>query len=152
MEAKATSRQRDALDLAECTCANLRKATRVVTQAYDAALQPVGLTATQFTILATLASHGAAPVSRLAEALVTDRTTLTRNLQPLLRKGLVRIAVENDQRVRRVGLTEAGGTALETARPHWEVVQSRIPRQLGHERWSELLDALTAMVDNARSN
>ena len=132
----------DPEDVAACTCANLRKTMRAVTQTYDAALQPVGLTATQFTILATLARQGAAPISRLAEALVTDRTTLTRNLRPLLRKGLVRIAAEDDQRVRRVGLTEAGESALETARPHWEAIQARIPRQLGHKRWSELLDAL----------
>ena len=71
-----------ATDLAACACANLRKAARVVTQAYDKALKPTGLRATQFTVIATLATEGDAPLTRLAEALVMDRTTLTRNLKP----------------------------------------------------------------------
>ena len=61
------------MDVASCTCATLRKAARVVTQAYDAALQPTGLKATQFTLLATLQIPGDAPMTRLADALVMDR-------------------------------------------------------------------------------
>ncbi|MFB3150664.1 MAG: MarR family winged helix-turn-helix transcriptional regulator [Alphaproteobacteria bacterium] len=132
--------------MAACTCANLRKAARVVTQAYDAALQPAGLKATQFTLLATLAERGDAPLTRLADALVMDRTTLTRNLKPLIRKGLIRIEHEEDQRVRKISLTEAGRRVFEDARGQWEQAQSWIVESLGQERWSGFLEDLMATV------
>lgn len=146
----ADSRQHD-LDVALCTCANLRKATRVITQAFDAALQPAGLKATQFTVLATLARQGDGPLTLLADALVMDRTTLTRNLKPLVRKGLVRIDHEEDQRVRKVVLTDAGRTQFEAALARWKQTQARIQQQLGQDRWSGLLDDLAATVDVART-
>ena len=140
------TRQPNSKDVADCTCANLRKAARVVTQAYDAALRPSGLKATQFTLLAALARRGDAPLTRLAEALVMDRTTLTRNLKPLVGKALVRIGHEQDQRVRKVGLTEAGRRALEAARPQWERAQSRLVQDIGQQRWSALLADLAVTV------
>ena len=139
------------MDLASCTCANLRKATRVVTQAYDAALQPSGLKATQFTLLATLAGFEEAPMTRLADALVMDRTTLTRNLKPLVRKGLVRIGHEDDQRVRNVSLTEAGRRVFEAARPRWAEAQSRVSESLGHDRLSGFLEDLAATIAAVRN-
>ena len=138
--------QRSALDPAACTCANLRKATRVVTQVYDAALQPTGLRATQFTLLATLSKRGDLPLTRLAEALVMDRTTLTRNLKPLVDKGFVRIHQDEDQRVRRISLTDAGRNMLDEALPNWRKAQSRLVEDLGRERWSGFLDDLTETV------
>lgn len=146
-----TASSPDAMNLTHCTCANLRKAARVVTQAFDAALQPSGLKATQFTLLATLAAEGDVPLTQLAEALVMDRTTLTRNLKPLIRDGLVRIDHEHDRRVRKVVLTGPGRTALETARPHWEQAQARIHGALGQDRWAGFLTDLTATTESARS-
>lgn len=134
------------MDLAACACANLRKATRVVTQMYDAALRPVGLTATQFTVLATLSRSGDMPLTKLAAALVTDRTTLTRNLRPLVDKGLVGIDKADDQRVRRIHLTDAGGGALKAAIPHWREAQSRLVAGLGRARWSGFLDDLSETI------
>ena len=133
-------------DLSACACANLRKAARVVTQAYDAALRPTGLKATQFTMLATLSKRGDLPLTRLADALVMDRTTLTRNLKPLARMGLVRIDHEEDQRVRRISLTDAGKDVLADALPLWRKAQSRTVKSLGRERWSGFLDDLTATM------
>ena len=82
----------DASDVAGCTYANLRKASRAVGQVYDAALQRSGLKATQFTLLATLNARGDMPLSQLADVLVMDRTTLTRNLKLLVAKDLIHIA------------------------------------------------------------
>ena len=142
--------RRNAMDLTQCTCANLRKASRAITQAYDAALQPSGLKATQFTLLGTLATQGDAPLTQLAEALVMDRTTLTRNLKPLIRDRLVRIDSEDDRRVRRVVLTEFGRAALEAARPYWEQAQSRVHEALGQDRWAGFLADLTATTESVR--
>ena len=148
---ESKSERRATTNVAACTCANLRKAARVVTQRYEAALQPTGLKATQFTVLATLVKRGDLPLTHLAEALVVDRTTLTRNLKPLIGKGLVSIENEQDQRVRRIKLTAKGNKAFKGALPHWEEVQSKVVAGLGLKRWSGLLDDLAATVDEARS-
>lgn len=126
-------------------------AARAVTQLYDTALQPAGLKATQFTVLAKLDSLGAQPVTRLAETLILDRTTLTRNLKPLERDGLVRIVPEADQRVRKVSITDAGRQRLETCLPLWEQAQNRIHARLGTAPWSDLMDGLEETIAAAGS-
>jgi DNA-binding MarR family transcriptional regulator len=146
-----THRQEDnmqplAMNVANCTCANLRKVTRVVTQAYDVALKPAGLKATQFSLLATLANRGDTPLTLLATTLLMDRTTLTRNLKPMVRRGLIRIEQEEDQRVRKICLTEEGKQIYETALPLWEGVQLRIVESLGQHRWSRFQDDIAATI------
>lgn len=136
----------DPHDLNACTCANLRKATRVVTQAYDAALRSTGLTASQFTLLATLSHTGAISMTALAGLMVMDRTTLTRNLRPLQSKGLVEPAPAEDQRVRRIALSEAGGRALAEAVPLWKAAQSRLVDGVGAARWAQLLADLQTVA------
>lgn len=142
------TRETDPSDIRFCTGANLRKASRVITQAFDGALQPVGLKSTQFTLLATLSKSGEQPLTQLAEVLVMDRTTLTRNLKPLLVKGLVEDRPGNDRRVRKIALTEAGRTALERAMPLWQAAQRRLVKSLGANRWSGLINDLSAVVAN----
>ena len=140
------------MDVAACTCANLRRATRVVTQVYDAALKPVGLRATQFNLLAALEKRGGVAMTPLAEALVMDRTTLTRNLKPLIARGLVRVEQEQeqDQRVRRIHLTGDGMRLFHRARPHWQQVQARLVEGLGGARWAGFLDDLSVTAGVAR--
>lgn len=133
-------------DVSACTCANLRKAARAVTQTYDLALQPSGLKATQFTLLATLSRRGTLPVSTLAEALVMDRTTLTRNLKPLITKGFVSAEPGDDRRTRMVMVTPQGEVALDSALLLWRNVQSTFVGALGLETWSVLLDRLQDSV------
>ncbi len=132
-----------------CTCMNVRKASRVITQLYDEALQPSGLLVSQFNLLVALASAGSMTMTRLAEVLVMDRTTLTRNLKPLERGGLVQIQPGEDQRTRVVNLTEAGCAALAKALPLWEKVQVSVVEELGQEQWSLLLQGLSKLVSLA---
>jgi DNA-binding MarR family transcriptional regulator len=132
-----------------CTCFNLRKASRVVTQFFDQMLEPSGLLVTQFTILVAIALSGSGSINELAQGLAMDRTTLTRNLKPLERQGLVQIESGQDRRTRIVRLTDAGQTALTTALPLWQQAQACIVEQLGQTRWSVLLSHLnetTALV------
>ena len=142
----SNKRSPDASDVAGCTYANLRKASRAVGQVYDAALHRSGLKATQFSLLATLNAHGDMPLSQLADVLVMDRTTLTRNLKPLVAKDLVHIAPDDDRRVRRVSLSRHGQRVLENARPLWATAQNHLVEGLGHRRWSELLANLSDTV------
>src|SRR5271169_2843431 len=86
---------------AACNCLALRQATRHVTQFYDQFISPLGLRATQYSILARLHRKGAMTINALAAALVMDRTTLGRNILPLQRDGLIEIIASPADRRRR---------------------------------------------------
>lgn len=129
-----------------CAHANLRQATRIVSQMYDAALKPSGLRATQFTLLAVLAKRGELPVTKLAEILVLDRTTLTRNLKPLVKKDWLSIGREEDERIRLISLTEQGHTVVREATPLWRQAQKNIVAQIGAENLPKLVADLNSLV------
>ena len=117
-----------------------------MTQAYDAALEPCGLRATQFSVLVGLSLGERFPISRFADALVMDRTTLTRNLRPLERRGLVRIEPGPDRRERYITLTGAGREALAKALPVWRTAQARALKQIGDAQWGALRSGLAALT------
>src|SRR2546427_11935619 len=118
-----------------CTCFRLRSLTRRVTQLYDQALAPSGLTVTQYSVLAHALRQGAAPtLSELAQQLFTDRTTLTRNLKPLADAGLVKVGDGADARSKAVLVTAKGRGALRAARPLWKEAQARLRAQAGDRR------------------
>lgn len=129
-----------------CACGNLRKAARAVTQLYDEALRPSGLRATQLALLVAIRVGGPVTVKHLAEATVADRTTLTRNLRPLEKEGLIRIEPGEDRRERIVTLTSRGQKAIADAIPLWEKAQARVTKRFGHERFRRLLSDLSTIV------
>lgn len=121
-----------ATDDAICNCLAARQAARQLTQLYDDALSATGLRVTQFSVLAWLSRMQPSTMHELAEALVLDRTTLSHNLKPLERDGLVAIEVDgDDQRVRRLRLTVAGKRRLAEARAAWTRVQRRFEAAYG---------------------
>lgn len=126
-----------------CTCGVLRRAARAATAVYDSALKPTGLRVTQFAILRILDRAGPLPVTRLAAEAALERTTMARNLDPLERRGLVRIAPgEEDARSRLAALTEAGREALAEATPHWLRAQAEVRRRVDPRSVRALADAL----------
>lgn len=128
-----------------CTCAQLRKLTRRITQHYDAHLAPAGLRVTQFSLLATLGRGGPAKLSALAGALEMDRTTLTRNLKPLIDAGFAAVAAGGDARERLVSATERGRRVWLAARDRWRSAQDEVNRTLGVED----VAALHALLDRS---
>ena len=127
-------------DTAGCICFALRKSARAVTQAYDAALEPAGLRATQFSLLATLRAGGPLAISKLAEAMVMDRTTLTRNLAPVEKQGLIKIAPgRRDRRTKEVSLTARGRKRLAQAELLWRIVHNHMRQAMGAKRSDHLL-------------
>ena len=114
-----------------CTCAALRRTTRRVTQVYDDALKPLGLKLTQYSLLNNLAQVDNPSITDLAERMMIDRTTLTRNLQPLQKAGWVVLGDGGDGRSRSVILTGEGRRMLETARPLWRQAESAVREKLG---------------------
>lgn len=128
-----------------CVCFNVRKTARALTQIYDDALKPSGLRVTQFTLLMATTLHEPATLNRLASITVTDRTTLTRNLQPLETQGLIRIESGADRRERQVTMTARGRQVLATAIPLWENLQTRFAEIFGSERLQQLFGDLSEL-------
>ena len=129
-----------------CTCFNLRKTTRAVTQLYDEALKPSGLYATQFTLLAAISFTGSVTITKLSNNLIMDRTTLTRNLNPLQKKGWVAVTPGEDKRTRALSLTRSGKKVLKEAMTPWNQVQNQVVKTLGKGNWDELLKNLSLTV------
>ena len=132
-----------------CACFNLRKAARAVTQFYDEALQPSGLRSTQFSLLAALDHMQSATVSELAQGMVMDRTTLSRNLKPLEQKGWIKSVPGVDRRIRQLALTSKGEKVLAKALPLWKKVQKDMVSRLGKQQWKGLLQHLNTTVQKA---
>lgn len=131
-----------------CYCSSLRQASRYVTSFYDQMLSGSGLRVTQFAILSRLTPR-AATVTQLAQSMVMDRTTLARNLQPLVREGLVQIRPsEQDRRERVIGLTDTGRAKVESILPAWRRAQERFDQQFGAERGAQLLAMMRCVVDS----
>ncbi len=104
-----------------CLCLHLQQAARAVARRFDTALRPVDLTNGQFSLLMSLNRPEAASISAVSTLLAMDRTTLTANLKPLERRGLVTVSVDDaDRRSRRLTLTAAGRGLLIAALPLWE--------------------------------
>ncbi len=135
-KAAAASRARKpALKIPEpgrCNGTSLRKATRRVSQLYDAFLTPCGLRSTQRSILIQIARAGTPSMGELADALVLDRSALAHNLKPLERDGFVETVVDpNDGRARLAVLTDAGYAKLVQSQPLWENAQHCFEKAFG---------------------
>jgi DNA-binding MarR family transcriptional regulator len=127
-----------------CACTTLRKASRALSRAYDEALADTGLTINQFSILRTLEREGDMALSRLAEAMVMDRTSLYRALGPLERSGWVGIQDADSGKARIAALTPGGRDAIAAAFPLWTAAQGRMLATMGADGWS----ALSATLQN----
>ena len=142
--------EQDLSEMASCACFNLRKTARAITQYYEKILAPSGLKATQLSLLAVLQASGPIAISQLAERLLMDRTTLTRNLKPLERDGLILTAPGADQRTRLVQLTAEGQQRLLAALPYWKEAHDSVKSRMGQD-WQSLHDALQAVQRSVES-
>jgi DNA-binding MarR family transcriptional regulator len=130
-------------------CANVRRAARALTQRYDEALRPLGLTITQFTILQALSFAGEITQGRLGEILAMDSTTLTRTLAVMNRHGWIGKHYGTDRRERLLRLTRAGEAELNRAVPYWRSTQEALRAGLGKQGWDELtklINDTTSMI------
>ncbi|MBL8779933.1 MAG: winged helix-turn-helix transcriptional regulator [Alphaproteobacteria bacterium] len=121
-----------------CAAFNLRRASRVVTQLYDAGLSPTGLRSTQFTILVATAKNQPASIGKLADVTLMDQTTMTRNLRLMVREGLIEVSARGAKREKSVRLTPAGERALAKAVPVWRAMQERFLGSFGAGKWRDL--------------
>jgi DNA-binding MarR family transcriptional regulator len=121
-----------------CNCAALRQAARHITQFYDRFLSPAGLRTTQFSILARLKKQGPMTINALAAAMLMDRTTMGRNIQPLQRERLIAVRKGKDRRSKELHLTEAGAARLRAAAKGWAEAQARFETAFGRDKAADM--------------
>jgi DNA-binding MarR family transcriptional regulator len=113
---------------------------------YEEALRPLGLEPTQLTLLSVVAlsGPGGGAVGRMADFLSLDATTLSRNLRPLERAGLIRVVPGADRRIRLARITPAGRRMIQRALPRWRAAHARVVAALGGEEADLLRQRLDA--------
>lgn len=131
--------------LGACACSQLRRAARAVSSLYDEFLASAGLTVTQYGLLVSIARAGAIQRTQLAEQLGMERTTLTRNLRPLQRDGLIAEKAGADRRAQMLSVTPAGKRRLDKAFSRWADAQDKFIQSFGHDR----LEALRGLLRDA---
>jgi DNA-binding MarR family transcriptional regulator len=115
-----------------CLCLHVQRAARALARRFDDAMRPLGLTHGQFSLLMCLNRPEAPKIGEVSAFLAMDRTTLTANLKPLERRGLVKVTVDKeDRRNRRVALTAAGRTLLAEAVPIWKSEHAAVDKLIG---------------------
>jgi len=125
-----------------CTCGRLRRAARALTQLYDDAMAPAGLRVTQYSLLSALSVQGSMRISDLAKRQLLDRTALSRNLDPLVERGLVAVAPGRDARTREALITAKGTAALRRAGPYWTRAQASVAERIGRAKLDTLIATL----------
>jgi DNA-binding MarR family transcriptional regulator len=130
-------------------CSSFRRTSRALTQLYEDAMRPLGLRATQFTILLVLSRTGEVSQGQLGGMLAMDSTTLTRTLGIMSRHGWIAERPGRDRRERLLSLSSGGEAQLRRALPAWEKVQARLRNQLGEQPWKNLLQLTNQVTDLA---
>jgi DNA-binding MarR family transcriptional regulator len=130
-----------------CLCLHVSQATRALGRRFDQAFRPVGLTSGQFSLLNAINGPSSPPtIGEVAATLAMDRTTLTANLKPLVRRGLLEIIPDpDDRRGRRIRLTAEGMAALADGLPIWESLHATIEEELPYDA-DQLRQTLRALL------
>jgi len=137
--------------LGPCACSQLRRTSRAVSALYDQYLASAGLTVTQYAVLVTIGRAGTIQRTQLAGKLGMERTTLTRNLRPLERDGLVAEMPGEDRRERLVALSEPGRARLDEGFECWQKAQSAFLEGFGKDRLEGLRQILASAAAAAAS-
>lgn len=130
----------------DCIGFNLRKATRSINQVYEELLRPIGIRGTQYSLLVVLQMCGPITVTELADIVVMDRTTLTRNLEVLEKQDFATVTAGIDRRTRVVAITPDGLAILVKAYPLWAQAQAKIKEVMGGDELQSLLERLSALT------
>lgn len=135
-----------------CTGALLRRAMRRMTQIYDDALRPFDLKLTQYSVMANLIGHPGISITELADLIETDRTTLSRNLGPLQKRGLIAMDPVDSGRRRQLTVTEKGKDLIRLVYPVWHRSESKVRAILGADSTSELHGLLREFLAETRDH
>jgi DNA-binding MarR family transcriptional regulator len=134
--------------LGACACADVRRVARKLTSMYDSGLAPAEITITQYSLLVNIGRAGQLSHTALAERLGMDRTTLTRNVRPLIKAKWVAVASGEDRRQHLLQLTAAGKKKLSRGIRLWEKIQGQFVSEIGVQPLQELRK-LMRLVESA---
>ena len=135
------------LECADCLCLAARRAARSITRAFDRELRPHHIRGTQFSLLVNLELRGPQSIGDLADILGTDRTTLTRNLGPLLKDGLIERAQSGDKRRHELVATPAGRALFKRALPLWAAAEQEVRDAMGAKLTADLHGAIDRSME-----
>lgn len=133
-----------------CACAETRRAARLVTQLYSRVMGPE-IEPPQFALLTTLQALGGCGPAELGRKLGVDKTTLSRNLALVEKKGWVGREATADARERRRVVTPAGAAILAATKPRWAKAQSRLRAQMSAEEWRSALEVFAKVARAAQA-
>ena len=138
-------KQREYIPETPCVCIHLRRIAQKVTDLYDNALKPAGITVNQYSLLVNISKIEGCGIGELAQRIRLEKSTLVRTLQPLLRDRLIVDRAAKGQRKRRLYLTLVGEETLKAAFPLWSKAQEDVAERLHHKQ--ENLMELFAEID-----
>jgi len=134
-----------------CAAVRTRRSARLVSRIYDEAFRELGIKGTQFSLLVAIKIGAPESISSFAEQMGLERTTLTRNLQLLEKKGFIEIGAEGYRRARSIHLLPKGQATLDKAIPEWQKAQSYVEEKFGSENWQNtkiLLDDMARKLQH----
>lgn len=134
-----------------CTNLKIRQLDRMVTRHYDRHIAEAGLKNTQYALLSHVVKLGPIRPSDLARRMQMEPSTLTRNMQPLVAQGWLKIGEGGDARSRLVEVTELGQVKQVEVQRAWKEAQLALNERLGVNRVAalhELLDACIECLDD----
>ncbi len=127
---------------ATCLATRVRQLSRIITRLYHDAMRPLGITASQYTLLAQLASRDGITAVEIGHELDIEKSTLSRNLKRLLALGMIIMDPPAGRRGRGLHLTPKGQVVLKDAYPVWQAAQARSVAVMGVETRAKLDDLL----------
>jgi DNA-binding MarR family transcriptional regulator len=127
----------------KCINFKSKQFARALTRLYDAELAKAGLKATQFSLLSIIFNRGPISPSKLALRMELDRSTMTRNLQPLIKAGFITLEISTNGRDKVIALSKAGQEKFIEADIHWNAAQQNVSELIGTER----VNALYMLID-----
>src|SRR5262249_19336873 len=116
-----------------CIATRVRQLSRIITRVYDDAMRPLGITASQFTLLTQLAQQDGITAVEIGFTLDIEKSTLSRNLKRLLALNLIVVDPPAGRRGRGLHLTPKGQAVIKDAYPVWLSAQQRAMTVMGPE-------------------
>jgi len=119
----------------QCLGARFRRISRIIDAEYRACIQDFGITENQMNILFVLKSSGEIGQGQIGDFLVLERSTISRNVNLLVKQDLVKRTTDYQP---KVALTKKGMTLVNELVPVWEKVMEDLIETIGIENFESI--------------
>jgi len=117
----------------QCIAVRIRLLSRMVTNIYDSALSPFGVKLNQMSILMVVYLAGEIGYETLCKRLKMEKSTASRNIERLKKKGWLAVVSVKDERRKSLKITPTGEDLLGKVHEVWEDAQIKAAELLGKE-------------------